>query len=109
MSLLCGKCDKQFLLKQMYERHITSCHQDSPEYVCKVCRKSFTSKKVLNQHERIHKDISFSCQLCSKSFARKEYLKTHVDSCLFQLNKPESENHGRKLFKCVLHLNAYNI
>ena len=46
MSLLCGKCDQQFLRKQNYERHITSCHQDSPEYVCKVCRKSFTSKRA---------------------------------------------------------------
>ena len=47
--------------------------------ICKFCQKTFTKRKSLMQHLRIHtgenrSNNSLACQVCRKSFPYKSYL-----------------------------------
>ncbi|RVE65207.1 hypothetical protein OJAV_G00133240 [Oryzias javanicus] len=45
---------------------------------CDICGKTFTLKKLLRNHQRLHADARpFGCQVCGKSFYRAQALKLH--------------------------------
>ena len=41
--------------------------------------------------------------------AAHQLMNKRLERSNYKVKNVESESHGRKLFKCVLHLNAYNI
>ena len=46
--------------------------------VCDICRKTFTHKLHLIQHERIHrKEKPYICETCGQAFTQKSHLKRH--------------------------------
>lgn len=48
-------------------------------YVCSVCHKTFTRRKVLRRHQRFHSgEKPYSCPACSKTFALRKSLRRHM-------------------------------
>lgn len=48
-------------------------------YVCSVCRKTFTRRKILRRHQRFHSgEKPYSCPACSKTFALRKSLRRHM-------------------------------
>lgn len=48
-------------------------------YICSVCRKTFTRRKILRRHQRFHSgEKPYSCPACSKAFALRKSLRRHV-------------------------------
>lgn len=50
----CAECQKQFSSQSRYERHLSNCHRDKPNF-CKVCGTFFYTKRRLRNHiEQFH-------------------------------------------------------
>lgn len=48
-------------------------------YVCSICRKAFTRRKILRRHQRFHTgEKPYSCPECSKTFALRKSLRRHT-------------------------------
>ena len=45
--------------------------------ICNICLKSFLTKKLLINHERIHN--KFKCDICGHAIAKKQVLKHHLE------------------------------
>lgn len=59
--------------------------QDSKQYVCKQCSKSFHFKYQLSQHERIHSgDKPFTCLHCDYKARTNDLLTKHVNGVHFK-------------------------
>ena len=56
------------------------------ENKCSICKKRFSSKWHLKQHNRIHSERSgtYKCGICKKSFKRKDLREKH--KCVEKLN-----------------------
>lgn len=63
------------------------------EYVCNVCKKSFTKHGDLIVHEMVHQ---LRCKICLKSFTKRATLIAH------------SRNHSEKRFICKLCGNSFH-
>ena len=74
-------------------------HKMSSAVECQVCNEILSNKDNLKTHQKLKHLHNVMSLLCEKRLERSNYKVKNV----------ESESHGRKLFKCVLHLNAYNI
>ncbi|XP_063631073.1 zinc finger protein 888-like [Cydia splendana] len=78
----CPVCDKPIASRANVEKHMMRVHGEKKEkprnHVCQICRKAFTDKKALNQHEVIHSGARpLTCDLCQQSFKQKASLYTH--------------------------------
>ncbi|KAJ0000601.1 hypothetical protein NQD34_012443 [Periophthalmus magnuspinnatus] len=52
---------------------------DKKKHQCSVCKKSFGTKRVLQQHKGVHTgDKPFSCSTCEKTFSKKAHLHEHL-------------------------------
>ena len=48
------------------------------QFNCQVCHRSYSNKKSLNQHMKIHDNSKgFKCDVCLKMFQSKSHLKRH--------------------------------
>ena len=88
--------------------------QKIPEdFTCEFCgvQKKVLGHRKFQEHYQEHFGDKFDCEQCSKSFSTKIKRQNHVrlERSNYKVKNVESESHGRKHFKCVLHLNAYNI
>ncbi|OWF41355.1 myoneurin-like isoform X1 [Mizuhopecten yessoensis] len=67
-----------FLVQSSYSSPKLKNDLGSPEYVCKICGKSFANASSLTTHKRIHSgDRPYRCQTCGKSFTQIGTLRTH--------------------------------
>lgn len=81
----CCSCDMSFrdksnLLKHHNKKHSNSNHD---KLVCKLCGKSFTQLRNLQEHENIHTNYKpYKCEHdgCNKSFKQKASLYMHKQS-----------------------------
>ena len=68
----CGEvCESKFLLIQ----HVETC-TSSKDLECYDCGKLFGSKKQLNNHKRVHKELA-KCGECGKEFSSR-HLESHL-------------------------------
>ena len=45
---------------------------------CEICTKTFSKRKNLKKHQKIHKsEKTFECELCTKTFSKRKNLKAH--------------------------------
>ncbi|XP_055593159.1 zinc finger protein 135-like isoform X2 [Uranotaenia lowii] len=87
---VCNKCGKGFSSKIIVNDHERSnCGQD-PIYHCEICEKGFHSASSLKNHYSIHSnDLPHSCQYCGKNYRTKGQVKVH-----------ERSHTGEKPFTC---------
>ena len=115
----CSKCGKSYPFCSSKTKHERSCTGDRAE--CKACKKRFTSKDGMKDHERAeHGDERLFCR-CGKSYAwRKRLYEIRIDSnrscvldliesCIFcVLSLAESVSYLYLIIIiCLWHINNY--
>lgn len=87
-----SECKKGFLREDHLKKHIEAKHTEitKEKEVCPICQKTFTSKKYLKTHMKVHdvdkanakKDPNnekpFLCSECGLRFVRNDYLVIHT-------------------------------
>lgn len=83
-----GKCYKCSLCHLLFRSHSelishTNAHNGivtDEVFRCRICGKTFKSKKVLTVHQRLHQDPQFSCSVCEKKLKSKYDLRVHAET-----------------------------
>ena len=98
----CEACNKDFPTKEKLQDHKRFVHCLQTE--CDICKKTFSNQnKNFKQHKLTHVQevMAFYCDQCDKQFG---LLRSN-----YRVKDIESNAHGLKLYRCVLHMNAYNV
>uniref|UniRef100_A0A182VVU3 C2H2-type domain-containing protein n=1 Tax=Anopheles minimus TaxID=112268 RepID=A0A182VVU3_9DIPT len=54
-------------------------HENTKQWECEVCRKSFTTKYFLKKHNRLHTgEMPYTCGICHKSFTFQQSYHKHL-------------------------------
>ena len=73
----CRVCNRSYLSKKSLYRHMRI-HDDSKSITCDVCLKNFPFKSELDNHYRTHTgEKHFACHICDRKFAQKSHLVQH--------------------------------
>ena len=73
----CDSCEKSFSMRKPLAIH-SKVHGSNSEKNCDACGKSFTSKQSLDSHNKmVHKDIK-QCKICKESFSTLQSLNKHI-------------------------------
>lgn len=76
----CKTCNLTFISGKSYKKHC-SFYQNSGDYLCDVCGRSFPSPDAFNSHRRSHEDESYqyNCSLseCNEKFLTEELAASH--------------------------------
>ncbi|XP_055322856.1 zinc finger protein 208-like [Sitodiplosis mosellana] len=80
----CDHCSKFYPSIVLKKLHLKSHEQDAPKrFVCKICKKAFSSKYSLQTHRKSHDEMrSHLCEECGKSFKTVRGLSFHRNSYL---------------------------
>lgn len=74
----CEICSKQFRTAAFLRRHVVCFHEKVRGYQCEICGRSFSEKRNVDDHRRIHTgERPFVCETCGKSFAQRSSMKIH--------------------------------
>lgn len=72
--LKCSRCYKTFVTDERLQAHE---EQHNQRFNCKICDKSFSSKKTLNSHSFLHKEKRYQCRYCDMCFVRTTGRRDH--------------------------------
>ncbi|XP_075158610.1 transcriptional regulator ovo isoform X2 [Haematobia irritans] len=76
-NFVCRICLKSFTLKRLLNRHM-KCHSEIKRYLCTFCGKGFNDTFDLKRHTRTHTGVRpYKCNLCEKSFTQRCSLESH--------------------------------
>ena len=76
----CAFCDYTTALKRLLKQHIDTVHLKLKRFQCDECHQLFAQSCHLKQHvDSIHKRLRFDCSFvdCDKTFTAKRHLSTH--------------------------------
>uniref|UniRef100_A0A914I4T2 C2H2-type domain-containing protein n=1 Tax=Globodera rostochiensis TaxID=31243 RepID=A0A914I4T2_GLORO len=79
-ALTCKKCPggRAFASQEQLNIHYINTHRDRPQYACMQCGASFSIKRELSTHHRIHSgEQPHKCLQCGKEFGTRQLLKKH--------------------------------
>jgi len=75
----CDVCRKQFTTRRILNRHRLSHTRERPRVVCHVCQKTFSQPFCLKRHFLIHSgEKPHACDVCRKRFTCRGNLKQHM-------------------------------
>jgi KRAB domain-containing zinc finger protein len=79
MNIPCdfSECTEKFKTKKQLDIHLHQHTDGKRSYTCSLCGKSFSLKKVLIQHYKIHGERSFKCSQCPLAFTTNARLRVH--------------------------------
>ena len=77
-SFKCVICNTDFTRKGSLgsvKRHISSVHEEKPQFRCEICGKCLTQKSSLSQHISTNHEGKklFKCNICECSFSKKKW------------------------------------
>ena len=74
----CDQCDKEFSSRFRMKHHILYIHNDSRDFTCGSCGKTFKTKNDVTKHEKIHSGIkTHKCSYCEKRFLAPYKVRKH--------------------------------
>lgn len=93
---ICEICNKELLChKYQFKEHIDKCIESLKIYTCKICKKTFKSKKLYDKHILNCKNKKYICKTCKLEFKIFNELRSHVNSKHGKIN-------NKKYFKCEI-------
>lgn len=75
--IICPICKRRFSSNSSLMEHHKKHHEDPRPFKCLVCKKGFTKKRYLTQHQQIHSERPYQCEVCSESFKTEPALVSH--------------------------------
>lgn len=87
-KLRCEQCPMQFDKLSAFSDHLKAGHLQKRRYKCKVCKRVFGARILLDEHSPMHANSTFTCDICSKMFAKKVNLKQHMNETHVKRGKP---------------------
>ncbi|XP_016356194.1 zinc finger protein 551-like [Sinocyclocheilus anshuiensis] len=75
--IICPICKRRFSSNSSLMEHHKKHHEDPRPFKCLVCKKGFTKKRYLTQHQQIHSERPYQCEVCSESFKTEPALISH--------------------------------
>ena len=94
MRFACPHCEYRAVFESHLESHICE-HKatvSTRPFECELCCKTFTLKKSLVRHTRIHtRETPFHCTKCGRGFQRSDYRRCHEVKCAPGPEESESE------------------
>ncbi|XP_059363795.1 uncharacterized protein LOC132103021 [Carassius carassius] len=75
--IICPICKRRFSSNSSLMEHHKKHHEDPRPFKCLVCKKDFTKKRYLTQHQQIHSERPYQCNVCSESFKTETALVSH--------------------------------
>ena len=78
----CLNCKKNYRFQQDINKHIKTCRQEAPKYMCQVCGASLSSKNALKEHSNRHSEAKeVRCKYCGEKFYNKSKRSIHYLKC----------------------------
>ncbi|PNF33038.1 hypothetical protein B7P43_G16366, partial [Cryptotermes secundus] len=75
-SLICPYCQKKFLVKKIFKRHMA---KHTGEWKCNKCQRLYSSRATLSSHRCSTKpNPVYPCHVCKREFLRRSYLDKHM-------------------------------
>lgn len=103
----CEWCGKGFTKKFDLKRHVSLVHNQTKNFLCKICKKQFACEIYLRHHMMKHTlQWSHVCQICKKGFCRGFMLRRHSKICSMErfekkilINKGKEKSRESKIVK----------
>lgn len=103
---VCAVCHKTFTRRKILRRH-QRFHSGEKPYSCPACPKTFALRKSLRRHRRFHTgEKPHMCPKCGKSFRLRDNLKTHLR--FHTGEKPYSCSTCGKMFRIARNLEKHD-
>ena len=78
----CLSCKKNYRFRQDINKHVKTCGQEVPKYICQVCGASLSSKNALKEHSDRHSEAKeVRCKYCGEKFYNKSKRSIHYLKC----------------------------
>ena len=93
LSTSCLICELTFPSNTYLRVHVSRVHNKEKQFSCDYCKKLFSSKAMLKQHDinvcTVKFNSSFKCKQCDKIFEKKNSLVNHVKVHEHKTSVPE--------------------
>lgn len=102
---LCMKCKNRFQSLEELKEHVFQKNECTKSQLnCKICDKTFDTKKKLSQHVKTHQEkTKFICDKCGKIYSNQFNLENHKSS-----QHGEYFEEFQNIYKCRLCNDKYN-
>uniref|UniRef100_A0A8C5WBT2 C2H2-type domain-containing protein n=1 Tax=Leptobrachium leishanense TaxID=445787 RepID=A0A8C5WBT2_9ANUR len=79
----CEQCDYNSKYFTDLKQHMILKHKCAESHMCKVCKQSFSSEELLEDHGKVHEEEQLSCKHCDFKTNTSEKLSQHVSDAHF--------------------------
>ncbi|XP_062557447.1 zinc finger protein 91-like [Armigeres subalbatus] len=108
LTTQCEDCGKMIISRNLKAHMVSHKSIDTPKpYSCNICNSTFTVRKNLNNHKRIHSnDKRYTCSYCNMKFLHWGSRRYHIARCHTGEKKHVCEICGagfRNSSQCIIH------